>query len=87
MVEIEVDEDLCKGCGLCIMFCPKKVFEPSEKLSKKGVFPPKIVRKDQCAECRLCELICPDFALSVTIKENSHGVERDQERVRTHSTV
>ncbi|MCK4443768.1 MAG: 4Fe-4S binding protein, partial [Thermoplasmata archaeon] len=26
---IEIDEDLCKGCKICIDFCPKDVFETS----------------------------------------------------------
>ncbi|MBU7030242.1 MAG: 4Fe-4S binding protein [Theionarchaea archaeon] len=87
MVEIEVDEDLCKGCGLCIMFCPQKVLESSDTLNKKGVFPPKVVREDQCVECRLCELICPDFSISVTKEEDTHGTGRNQESIRAQSTV
>ncbi|MBU6998375.1 MAG: 4Fe-4S binding protein [Theionarchaea archaeon] len=91
MTDIHVDEDLCKGCGLCVLFCPQKVFEPSEELNKKGVFPPKVVRGDQCVECRLCELICPDFAISVTkdeeLEEDTHGHGKSQERVRAQSAV
>lgn len=91
MTDIRVDEELCKGCGLCIMFCPQKVYEPSEELNKKGVFPPKVVREDQCVECRLCELICPDFALSITkkeeLEEDTHESGRNQERIRAQSTV
>ena len=87
MTEFDIDEELCKGCGLCIMFCPQKVFERSEELNKKGVFPPKVVRGDQCVECRLCELICPDFAISITSEEDQNGPGRDQERVRAESTV
>lgn len=86
MVEIKIDEDLCKGCGLCIMFCPQKVFERSEELNRKQVFPPKVVRGDKCTKCRLCELICPDFAIAV-INEDANGAGRNQERVRAQSTV
>ena len=87
MVTIGIDEDLCKGCGLCIMFCPQKVFEPSDTLNKKGVFPPRPVREDQCVECHLCELICPDFAVSIVKEEDVNESGRNQERVRAHSTV
>jgi len=86
MVEIKVDEDLCKGCNLCITFCPQKVLERSEKLNKKGVFPPKVVREDNCVKCHLCELICPDFAIAV-IEEDINGSGRNQERIRAQSTV
>lgn len=87
MVEIEIDEELCKGCGLCIMFCPRKVFERSEELNKKGVFPPKVVRGEECVKCRLCELICPDFAVAIMKEEESHGTGRNQESVRVQCTV
>ncbi len=89
MVKIEIDEDLCKGCGLCIMFCPQKVFERSEELNKKGVFPPTVVRADQCVECRLCELICPDFAIAVIDDkgDDANGAGREKKRVRAQSTV
>jgi 2-oxoglutarate ferredoxin oxidoreductase subunit delta len=86
MVEIEIDEELCKGCGLCVMFCPQKVFEPSETLNKKGVFPPRPVRIENCVKCRLCELICPDFAIAV-LEEDKNGTGRNKESVRAQSAV
>lgn len=62
---IEVNEDYCKGCNLCILFCPRDALEESERLNKKGVRPPLEI-EDRCVACRLCELICPDFAIIVT---------------------
>jgi len=61
---IEVNEEYCKGCNLCILFCPRDALEESETLNKKGVHPP-IEIDDRCNGCRLCELICPDFAIVV----------------------
>lgn len=87
MVEIDIDEEMCKGCGLCIMFCPQKVFEPSEELNKKGVFPPRVVRGDMCVKCRLCELVCPDFAISLAKEEDTHGIGGNKENIRAQSTV
>jgi 2-oxoglutarate ferredoxin oxidoreductase subunit delta len=62
---ISVDEELCKGCGLCIVFCPAKALKRSKKLNKRGVYPPELVHESKCNECRFCELICPDFAINV----------------------
>ncbi len=62
---IEVNEDYCKGCNLCIIMCPRDALEEAEELNKKGVHPPVEV-EDRCNDCRLCELICPDFAITVT---------------------
>jgi 2-oxoglutarate ferredoxin oxidoreductase subunit delta len=51
--------DWCKGCGICIAFCPTKVFEKSDN----GI--PAIKDPDACTGCRFCEFHCPDFALSI----------------------
>jgi MinD superfamily P-loop ATPase containing an inserted ferredoxin domain len=48
----------CKGCGICVAFCPKKVL-----VIKEGkVF---AERPELCIGCRMCELRCPDFAIEV----------------------
>ena len=62
---IEVKEDWCKGCNICIDRCPVEALEESDKLNKRGVRPPKLKEKNECNYCRLCELICPDLAISV----------------------
>ncbi len=68
------------------MFCPQRVFERSEELNKRGVFPPKVVRGDECIECRLCELICPDFAIAV-MDEDVNEAGRNQECFGAQNTV
>ncbi|ASI98439.1 2-oxoglutarate ferredoxin oxidoreductase subunit delta [Thermococcus celer] len=65
VVEIDVDTFLCKGCGICVEMCPRKVFEWSGELSEKGVHYPVPVNAEKCVKCKLCELLCPDFAISV----------------------
>jgi 2-oxoglutarate ferredoxin oxidoreductase subunit delta len=65
IVEIDVDTFLCKGCGVCVEMCPRKVFEWSKDLSEKGVHYPIPVNADKCVKCKLCELLCPDFAIAV----------------------
>ena len=62
---IEVREDWCKGCNLCIERCPVDALEESDKLNKRGIRPPKLKEKNECNYCRYCELICPDLALIV----------------------
>jgi 2-oxoglutarate ferredoxin oxidoreductase subunit delta len=64
---ILIDENLCKGCEICIEFCPLKIFETSEKLNRKGYYVPVVVNQDECSECRLCELLCPEFAIIITV--------------------
>lgn len=65
MLEIYVDEKLCKGCKYCITLCPTKVLALSDELGPKGYFPAIVKNPDACVVCRLCEIICPDFAVSI----------------------
>jgi 2-oxoglutarate ferredoxin oxidoreductase subunit delta len=67
---IEVREDWCKGCNLCIDRCPVDALEESDKLNKRGIRPPKLKEKNECNYCRLCELICPDLAITVIPEED-----------------
>lgn len=63
--KIHVDEKGCKGCGICIEFCPKKVYVFSKKLNKQGVRNPDPVNEKECIGCRICEVMCPDMAIEV----------------------
>lgn len=56
--EIGVDVKRCKGCGICIEFCPADVLE---LIDGKSV----VVALDRCTACNLCDLRCPDFAITV----------------------
>lgn len=49
----------CKGCSICVEFCPKKVLE----LDEMGKI--KVAREDSCIACGQCELRCPDYAIFV----------------------
>jgi 2-oxoglutarate ferredoxin oxidoreductase subunit delta len=55
----KVFADWCKGCGICIAFCPANVFEKSDSSM------PLIKDPDACTGCRFCEFHCPDFAISI----------------------
>jgi len=54
-----LNREWCKGCGICVAFCPKDVL----KIGKDNkVF---VVKEENCTSCTLCELRCPDFAILV----------------------
>ncbi len=48
----------CKGCGICVEFCPKHVLS----LAHEKV---QISNADACILCGLCELRCPDYAIYI----------------------
>jgi len=62
---IQINRYWCKGCGICVAFCPKKVLE----LDEEGIV--TAPREKDCSLCLLCELRCPDFAIEV-IKEKEN---------------
>lgn len=62
---IIVDSNLCKGCDICIITCPKDVYAKSEKVNTKNVYVPYASNEDNCTYCGLCELSCPDQAIYV----------------------
>ena len=56
----------CKGCGLCIDFCPREVLVFSNGTNAKGHHYPVVVKEGECANCQMCTLICSDFAIFST---------------------
>ena len=40
--KIIIDVERCKGCGLCVIVCPKNCIEISDKSNKKGYFPARV---------------------------------------------
>ncbi len=63
---VEINEDLCKGCEICIEFCPLALFGPSGKLNKTGYYVPVVLQQGKCNGCRFCELLCPELAIVLT---------------------
>jgi 2-oxoglutarate ferredoxin oxidoreductase subunit delta len=60
-----IDTERCKGCGLCVNVCPKKVLELSEEVNPRGYFPVFQARPKDCIACSVCCIICPDVAISI----------------------
>jgi len=58
-----VESEWCKGCGICVHFCPKKVLELDAEQKAKAV------RPDDCICCRLCQYRCPDLAIEVICED------------------
>lgn len=66
MAKAIIDEKVCKGCGLCISVCPKKLLRlATEKMNDKGYNPAVLSDEAACIGCAMCGVICPDSAITV----------------------
>jgi len=57
--ELVINREWCKGCGICVSFCPKNVLELSPE--DKAI----AARAEDCICCKLCEIRCPDLAIEL----------------------
>ena len=62
---ISIDQERCKGCELCIEFCPKKAIYLSDRLNLKGYFVAAFDDGKECTGCATCAVMCPDVAIEV----------------------
>ncbi|HOV79104.1 MAG TPA: 4Fe-4S binding protein [Bacillota bacterium] len=60
---------LCKGCGLCMVKCPRNCLFWSDVLGVCGT--PTVGAKKECIACGICQSVCPDSAISVEKKGQS----------------
>jgi 2-oxoglutarate ferredoxin oxidoreductase subunit delta len=60
-----VNEERCKGCGLCVEVCPTGALGLSEKRNSSGYRVVAFLPEKGCKVCGFCYLICPDAALEV----------------------
>ena len=56
---VEINREWCKGCGICIAFCPKGALTGDDGDKARWSHP------ENCICCGACELRCPDMAIEV----------------------
>lgn len=60
------DTDRCKGCGLCVAFCPTKTLAIDESaINAKGYSPAVAAYPEKCIGCGTCAICCPDSIITV----------------------
>ncbi len=66
MANITIDKNACKGCGLCVIACPKKILAISTTVSNdKGYFIVESLDPQKCIGCAACAITCPDCVIEV----------------------
>lgn len=62
-----VRREWCKGCGICVRFCPKGVLDLDEQDKVRVAHP------EACVCCKMCELRCPDLSIEIETEEEGGG--------------
>ena len=66
MAKLIINTSLCKGCGLCVHTCPKKILSLDKGvINEKGYYPVHCVDMQQCIGCAMCARMCPDVCIEV----------------------
>lgn len=66
MAVVTINEERCKGCGLCVRACPKKIMQLSKsKLNAKGYHPAEVTDTAACIACAACARTCPDVVIQI----------------------
>lgn len=66
MAKVTFNEELCKGCGLCVKACPKGIIAlKKDKINAKGYHPAEVVDSEKCIGCAFCATMCPDTVITV----------------------
>ena len=62
---ILISAEFCKGCELCMTFCPQRVLRLSAKINAAGYPVATLIDNGKCTGCAICALVCPEVAIEV----------------------
>jgi 2-oxoglutarate ferredoxin oxidoreductase subunit delta len=62
---IEIDQEFCKGCEICMAFCPKDVIVLAQTLNSNGYQPAALTDEEKCTGCAVCAIVCPEVVIEV----------------------
>ncbi|HML74318.1 MAG TPA: 4Fe-4S binding protein [Anaerohalosphaeraceae bacterium] len=74
---IHFNSERCKGCGLCVLFCPKGHLRMSEELNSQGNPYAEIIDPAACNACGICFRMCPDVAIEISEQAEDSGGKED----------
>lgn len=66
---LKIDKEHCKGCELCVVYCPQKILELSSMVNKLGYRYVEVKDMTKCSGCGSCYLMCPDYLIEIYLEE------------------
>ncbi len=85
MSRIIVNEDKCRGCGLCVALCPKHVLRLASHFNRDGLNPVEQFDPDGCIGCATCALMCPHVAIERVERTRAAGAKKPPAKEETPS--
>ena len=73
MAVVSINAKWCKGCSICVAFCPKNTLELDRE--RKALQ----ARPGDCIRCGMCALYCPDLAVAVEAPPANGKSSRQEE--------
>ena len=66
MASVTFNEEKCKGCGLCVTFCPRHILQMAPvRINANGYHPAECIDQSKCIGCASCARMCPDVIITV----------------------
>ncbi len=66
MMKVILNNERCKGCGLCVAVCPKKILQlQKDNRNSKGYLTAECIVPEECIACKRCVTICPDCVITL----------------------
>lgn len=63
---LDIAEERCKGCELCVAACPKAVLAlDASTINVLGYHPVRLTDPSGCTSCAFCARVCPDAVFTV----------------------
>jgi 2-oxoglutarate ferredoxin oxidoreductase subunit delta len=62
---VVINQELCKGCYLCIKACPVQVLGADTQPNSSGSYPSRALNIEKCIACGNCYTLCPDVCIDV----------------------
>ena len=65
MAKVQILENYCKSCRLCITACPRDVLKIGDKVNTSGYEVAEMKENAECIGCKMCAVMCPEAAIEV----------------------